>query len=422
MHKREKWSIALLIAVAIFATSIVAFGAVTINIWTVSLKPAFNDYMGQVITSFENSHPDINVNWVDIPYGAMVQKLTAAIAAGQPPDAVNLNTPWIIDFASKGGLAPMEKYFSVVDQYSFWKGVWDANVVNGHSYGVPWYVGSIDVLMYNREIFKAAGLDPNKPPTTWEERTQYAEILKEKTGVYGFCPSISAHREVLLAGVPIVNSDATKAAFDDPAVVKRLEWYEKLYKENLMPHDLGGYMEARQLFGSKQLAMYIAGISQVKHIQINSPDVYAVTDVAPVPAGAGGIYSERGWSWSIPYNAPNPKEGAEFIRQITSPYWQVEFSKYASVIPSTKIGLQTDPWFLERANDPCVKALMISSQELSHSKNLDAVSTTGIPPAKFQPIRRIMNQYWTDAIQGKYTAEQALNLADKAVNEILAGK
>ncbi|MCD5408609.1 extracellular solute-binding protein [Candidatus Bipolaricaulota bacterium] len=422
MFDKVRWHVCLLLATGLMfgLATPVAVGSTTIEVWTLALSPAFDDFVNRMIASFEESHPEIAVNWVDVPFGAMVHKLTVAIAAGQPPDAVNLNTPWIIEFAAANALAPVDDYFPPVERYIFWEGLWNANIVGESCYGVPWYVDSIPILIYNREIFEQAGLDPDAPPATWEEMTEYARVIKEELGLYGFCPTIIAHRELSLMGVPLVTPDGKAAAFNVPAAVERLEWYQMLYNEELMPRELGGFMQARHLFGARQLAMFVAGVSQVKHIEINFPDVFEVTDVAPAPTGVDGRFHAAGWSWSIPHNARHPREGAAFIRWATSPYWQAEFSKLASIVPSTKIGLHTDPWFLERMEeDPNVKAQVIASRMLPYGINMDAPFFTRIPPGKFSPVTRIIAEYWVAAIRGEYTAEEALSLAERLVNEVL---
>ena len=62
-----------------------------LTFWTMQLKPTFTDYMGATIASFQQQHPGIIVEWVDVPWGEMESKILTAIAAGSGPDVVNLN-------------------------------------------------------------------------------------------------------------------------------------------------------------------------------------------------------------------------------------------------------------------------------------------------------------------------------------------
>jgi putative chitobiose transport system substrate-binding protein len=72
-------------------------GAATIEFWTMQLQPQFTDYFKNLIATFKAQNPGINVNWVDVPWTAMENKILTAVSAKTPPDVVNLNP----DFASQ---------------------------------------------------------------------------------------------------------------------------------------------------------------------------------------------------------------------------------------------------------------------------------------------------------------------------------
>ncbi len=68
-----------------------ASGAATIEFWTMQLQPQFTDYFQSLITTFESQNSGIKINWVDIPWAAMENKILTAVSAKTPPDVVNLN-------------------------------------------------------------------------------------------------------------------------------------------------------------------------------------------------------------------------------------------------------------------------------------------------------------------------------------------
>jgi putative chitobiose transport system substrate-binding protein len=327
----------LLVILLVILLGMVVLGkTVTIEFWTLSLSPTFDDYIKAIIEDFEKNNPGIKVNWVDIPYSAAVEKLTAAIAARKAPDVVNLNTSWALDFIAQDALAALDEYIPESVRYVYWENLWNGTMVNGKSYAVPWYA-SIPIMMYNKELFERAGLDPEDPPQTWEEVTEAARIIKEMTGAYGLEPNIIALDELLLEGIPLVSEDGKKAAFNTPEAVKKLQWFQMLFTEDLMPRSLGGYVEGRQKYSAGQLAMYPAGLTMLKHIEVNSPDIYGVTDVSTYPLGKAKLVKVSLMNMAIPFTSKYKEEAAKFILWATSPYWQVKFSNYATIVPSTKI-------------------------------------------------------------------------------------
>jgi multiple sugar transport system substrate-binding protein len=113
-------------------------------------------------------------------------------------DLVPLNYGWFAQFMSGNHLEPVDKYLkderfpkvdmqafvpALVETYTIWEGV---------QYGLPW-LGDAMILPYNMEHFKAAGLDPQTPPKTWEQVIEFGQKLT-KGDQYGF--SLMGGRQV----------------------------------------------------------------------------------------------------------------------------------------------------------------------------------------------------------------------------------
>ena len=133
-----------------------------------------------------------------------------------------------------------------------------------------------------------------------------------------------------------------------------------------------------------------------------------------IPAGAMNV--------AVPYNAKNKAEAVKFGLWLTSPYWQVEFAKIATVVPSTKISLEEDPWFIEKAQtDLNVKAQLVASQSMIYGFDQDELGKV-VGASKYSEFRRILNDYWIAAIKGEYTAEEALAKAEEECQALLDSK
>ncbi len=81
---------------------------VKISFWTMQLSPTFDDYLTGVIASFESENPTIKVDWVDVPWGDMENKILSAAASKTMPDVANLNPHFAQKLAQLGALADMD--------------------------------------------------------------------------------------------------------------------------------------------------------------------------------------------------------------------------------------------------------------------------------------------------------------------------
>ncbi len=108
-----------------------------------------------------------------VPAGDINEKYTTAIAAGNPPDlAVGVWTAFS-ELAARGALMPLDDWLNasaVIKKEDFFAGLFEASTWMGKIYGVQCAENGPRMgLMYNTDLVKGAGLDPDKPPQTWEE-------------------------------------------------------------------------------------------------------------------------------------------------------------------------------------------------------------------------------------------------------------
>ena len=152
--------------------------------------------MEGLVAEFNATHPDIVVTAEPIPWGNLFQQLEPAVAAGQAPDVVALNEDVITGFILRGAVAEMTPDMLAaadVQADRFFPSLWETGVVDGKVYGVP--VHSVMLVMYyNKDLFEAAGLDPEDPPSDREEFLAAAEALTvdangNHPGDEGFDPS-----------------------------------------------------------------------------------------------------------------------------------------------------------------------------------------------------------------------------------------
>ncbi len=135
----------------------------------------------QLISEFNRSHPDIEVQGMLVPQQYVERKLILSVAGGAPPDVVRFYAHLGGEMMSRGGLEPLESLITRdrFDLTHFYPVSLEQNTYKGKLYGIPWVL-SPTALFYNKRLFKEAGLDPNHPPVNWKELEDYAMKLTSR--------------------------------------------------------------------------------------------------------------------------------------------------------------------------------------------------------------------------------------------------
>ena len=141
--------------------------------------------MEQLIKQFNDAHPNIEVKAQAQPWVTTWQQLPALVASGRAPDVVVINEDQITNFVARGAVSPLtdaEMKSAGIDKNRFYGPLFKTSDYKGKSYGVP--VSAVAyVMFYNKDLMKQAGLDPNKPPQTYDELVKAAQACtKDKSG------------------------------------------------------------------------------------------------------------------------------------------------------------------------------------------------------------------------------------------------
>lgn len=127
-----------------------------------------------------------------------------------------------------------------LDKDDFWPVLWDYNVYGGKIASLP-FNNSTPVMYYNKDLMTKAGLDPAKPPQTWDELKAQATTIKNKLATEGVIPINFDSPDwmlkafILQNGGKIMNADATDVAFASPEGYEAMTYWKSLIDEKLMP-------------------------------------------------------------------------------------------------------------------------------------------------------------------------------------------
>ncbi|WP_158848724.1 ABC transporter substrate-binding protein [Saccharothrix deserti] len=314
-----------------------------------------------IVGDFHAANPDIRVEMNFMPWDLFFGKLLPAYGSGGGPDLAAFDSTHLAQYAKKGVLAPMDDWFASDPASNVLvTAATEAVTYNGTKYAVPMTFSSLK-LFYNRSMFADAGLDPDRPPTTWDEwRNAMKKLTKDENRdgtpeQYGMAlpdhDSIPVWPILLWGnGGDVLEPDGAKSALTRPETVDAVRgWTDLLREKEISPVGLTGE-DADRLFQTGQAAMTITGP------WMTSGFADVDFDVAPVPAGPVR-QATLGSTTSVALNAKVSPEKKQAAHRFLS-YWVGEQGQedwmMESGYPSIRVdqnALADNPFVAEFAAD-----------------------------------------------------------------------
>jgi multiple sugar transport system substrate-binding protein len=144
-----------------------------------------HEFDAQFWTAFKELYPNIQVTALNLNYNEMIDKLRTAAIGKAAPMVVRLPILAGVEFAAKNQLMEFGPEMVGYSKEEFWPGAMKSVTWKGKTYGVPTNNETM-ALIWNADLFKQAGLDPEAPPKTWDDLVSYSRQIKEKTGKNGY--------------------------------------------------------------------------------------------------------------------------------------------------------------------------------------------------------------------------------------------
>lgn len=246
------------------------------------------------VAQFEAQNKDIRIDGLEREY--QPEEFVTVMSGGKGPDLVKVWVGAIQTLATLGFLQPVDPYLQGWNQKDFIKPVlWDSVSVGGKAYGIPCDSNFL-FLLFRKDLFAKAGLDPNTPPATWDQLTAAARALtKRHDGVYGLglVPKTWYFQDfVWQAGGELIRTEngVNRAAFDEPPAVKALQYWKDLrWKYNvLQPDILMGEAELLHLFALGKVGMIFGVANDLPSLIARYKMDPQAFGIAPLPAGPAG--------------------------------------------------------------------------------------------------------------------------------------
>lgn len=386
-------------------------GRVTFQTW--NLKANFKKYFEGVIADFENKYPDAEVRWVDQPAEGYPEKLSADAAGGTLPDVVNVSPDLAYPLAKAGLALDLEK---TAGKYrgEYLDGAWESHRMPGMTgvYAFPWYLNT-GPMFYSKELFTKVGLDPERPPTSYDQLFKDAVTMARKSdrkiAMLAGTPSIEDFGRY---GVRLMNARGTEFTFNEPKGVELLKHYKELYTAGALDSQaLTAQAEsAGRKFQQQSVAMNPGSALDLENFKKEAPGLYrhiGITD-AVNNTGKANMYVQ-----GLMVNAQSKVKPAAvaFAHFVTGKKNQMAFAKKVTIFPSTK-GSLDDPYFTKEDGTDATRVRVASAKSLKTAVNYTPVLLS-------DQMKTVLRNAVAKAVQGKQSPRAALDGAVAECNRLL---
>ncbi|BFO17329.1 hypothetical protein SHKM778_37170 [Streptomyces sp. KM77-8] len=296
---------------------------VTVNCMPPKSAKVDRRFFEEDIAAFEKKNPDIDV----VPHDAFPcqdpKTFDAKLAGGQMEDVFYTyftDARHVVDIKQAADLTPyvkeLKSYATLQQQLR------DIYTVDGKIYGIP-RTGYSMGLIYNRALFEKAGLDPDRPPATWDEvRDAARRIAALGDGTLGYADYSAQNQggwhftaELYSQGGDVVSADGKKATIDTPegkAVLQTL--HDMRWKDESMgSKQLLVINDVQQLMGSGKLGMYLAAPDNIPILVKEKGAEYKDMALAPMPGGEGTLIGGDGYMFSKDASPEQIRAGLKWL-------------------------------------------------------------------------------------------------------------
>ncbi|WP_315806692.1 MULTISPECIES: ABC transporter substrate-binding protein [unclassified Bradyrhizobium] len=374
---------------------------------------------------FHKAHPDITVKpvYTGSYQDSIVKAITAAKAGNAPDVAVLLSTD-MFTLIDDDMIEPYDAIATSAADAAWIKSFYPAFMENsqsgGHTWGIPFQRSTI-VQYWNKDAFKAAGLDPETPPKTWDEMVAMAKKLTKRdasgtTTQWGLeIPSSGFPYWLFQAlttqnGAILANQDGTKVAYNDPKVIEAAQFFADLSrKDEVMPKGIIDWGTTPKDFFEGKTAMMWTTTGNLTNVRNNAKFAFGV---APMPSKVRGGSPTGGGNIYIFKTSDKAKQAAalEFARFLSTPERAADWG-----IATGYVATRPDAWETEAMKKYVAEfpAAAVARDQLK-----DAVAE--LSTHDNQRVTKALNDALQAVLTGAKEAKPAFDQAQAEADRILA--
>ncbi|WP_299843476.1 ABC transporter substrate-binding protein [uncultured Roseovarius sp.] len=383
--------------------------------YPIAVGGALTEVVDGIVADFEAANPDIKVNAIySGNYDDTRVRALSALNSGEPAQLAVMFSIDAYDLIEQDLILPFDDLTDDTDWLnSFYPALMANGKIEGKTWGIPFQRSTI-VAYYNKDMFREAGLDPESPPTTWDE---LIDAGKKLTGddTYGLMiPSTGYPYWMFQAlaiqnGKEVMSDDGVTTYFDDAAVVDTLKFWQSLSAEHgIMPTGTVEWGTLRQAFLEGQTAMMWHSTGNLTAVKKNASFDFGVAELPAnvrkgSPTGGGNFYVFKDTS------EEERAAALKLIQFMTSPEQAAEWSIATGYMGVSPAAYETDA--LKAYTEEFPPALVARNQLENAVAEFSTFETAR--------VRDGLNNAIQSALTGAKSPEEALGEAQSAADRLL---
>jgi sn-glycerol 3-phosphate transport system substrate-binding protein len=373
---------------------------------------------------FMKDNPGIKVKPIYAgTYQETIVKALTATKSGEPPQTAILLSTDMFTLIDEDAVVPFDDFIKTAEDKAWVASFFPAFMLNsrtgGKTWGIPFQRSTI-VLYWNKEAFKDAGLDPNKPPATWTEQVDVARKLTKRDASghvtqWGIQVPSSGFPYWLFQGfttqndVLLMNDAGTQTYFDKPAVVEALQyWVDLGQKHKVMAPGVIEWGTTPKDFFERKTAMMWTTTGNLTNVRNNAKFDFGV---AMLPAGKRRGSPTGGGNFYL-FKKTTPAQQAavlRFVKWITSPERAAQWG-----IDTGYVAVRADAW-----ETPAMKKYVAGFPAAAVARDQLPHAVAELSTHDNQRVTKALNDGLQAALTGAKTPAQAMKDAQAEADRIL---
>ncbi len=430
MMKRFRTLSVLMALVAIVAVTIAPAAAqddeTTITFWH-AMSGSRADVVQEIVDTFNEANPDVNV----VPeftgsYAETLTKALAAYQAGEPPNIVQVYEVGTRTMLDSEAIVPiMEVSGGTLEQSQFVEPILNYYAIDGELRCMP-FNSSTAMIYYNKDIFEAAGLDPEQPPQTFEEVYEMGkQIVDSGAAPYAISfgwPAWILEQMYGKHNIQLANEGngrqglATETYWNNEFGVAVLTEWQRWADEGLLYYG-GREYSANDPFIAGEFAMLAQSTSSLGGIE-RAVEFNLGTAFLPRLAGyeeVGNNVVGGGCLWTMAGASDEQLDATwRFYQHLSTPEMSILWHKGTGYFPATNEAVQAledEGWFEENPNFRTAFDQILAGE--------NTLESAGVLLGDFVLIRDIVGAAIEDVVVNGVDPQEALDFATEETNQVL---
>lgn len=316
-----------------------ATDANTISFWAMGSE---GEKVEALLPKFTAQFPEIKIVVQKLPWSAAHEKLLTAFAGNTLPDISQMGNSWIPEMAAIGAISPLDDVLHIVGHDDYFEGIWDTNVIDDKTYGIPWYVDT-RLLFYRKDTLSKAGF--NSVPETWDKWRDAMVKIKSNIGEkrYSILMPLNEYEPLVTLALQmddtILKDNASRGNMKSVGFQKALSFYKSMFDDKLAPAAAAAEISnVHDEFGRGFFNFYITGPWQIGEMKRRLPpkiqDDWGTSQM-PGPNGFGAS-SAGGSSLVLIKSSKKQELCAKLMEFLSRPTIQREFFDLTGDLPARK--------------------------------------------------------------------------------------